>query len=417
MKALITLCLLCLSLGSLIADDATNPGHTAKAASPVAQAVAASPWIEVGPDGSPIVQTAGQVTQPAPPDAFTAPPIVVGPDGSPSTSYYQGPGMPGPAAAPYVNPAPSPYGMPMVPPGGLVSPGMTQSIFPYKALTPDVTMAPTTPNGPLPDRFGWTQRYELGFLPFSDAKDNWGHFGEMEFDLGWKYITPLYPTAAIFSFTQQYDLRLWGGPSSPPSVPPTDLPGAVHRIGWDFELKSTTPGPLNGVLAFNPSINSDFQESLTKRAWNWDARAALLYSPTREITYVLGVLFWDRLNEQVLPWAGVIYRPNEYWQFDLVFPQFRVSAYLWDEFGFRTSIYGRVEYHTEAYEIFNPVLDERDRVALSDWRALIGVNKDQGNMDYFIEGGWVFGRNVNYLVAPQGFDVTSGAIIRAGLRF
>ena len=88
------------------------------------------------------------------------------------------------------------------------------------------------------------------------------------------------------------------------------------------------------------------------------------------------------------PWAGVIYRPNQYWQLDLTFPQAHISTYLWDEFGFKTSLYGRVEYHSEAYEIYNPVLDQRDRVQLDDWRALIGINKDRVDVAYFVEAGW-----------------------------
>jgi len=302
----------------------------------------------------------------------------------------------------------------------MMDPGCCNSIFPYKAMTPDVTMAPTTPNGPMPDRSGWIQRYEIGFLPWADAKDNWGHFSEFEFDLDWKYITPLFPVPAVFSFTQQYDLRLWSGPQSPSYLPPppANLPGAVDRIGWDFELKSALPQPWNAVVAFNPSIDSDFQSSLTRNAWNWDARAAFLYTPTRELTAVLGVVMWDRIHERVLPWAGVIYRPDQYWQFDLTFPQARVSAYLWDEFGFKTSLYGRIEYHTEAYQILNPVINQTDRVELNDWRALLGVDKDRGNFAYFLEGGWVFGRTIHYKYNPNGdVDINSGGIVRGGIRY
>ncbi len=200
-------------------------------------------------------------------------------------------------------------------------------------------------------------------------------------------------------------------------MPFLNLPGSVHRIGWDFELKTTDPGPWNVVLAFNPSIDSDFQSSLSRYAWNWDARAAFLYNPSREVAVILGALFWDRLTERVLPWGGVIYRPNRFWQFDLTFPQLRISTYMWDECGFQTSLYGRLEYHSEAYQIYNPALDQRDRVELNDWRAVIGVNKDAGTLAYYFEGGWVFGRNVDYKFAPAGFDVSSGAIVQAGVRF
>ena len=437
MKRQILLCLLIVSGNVLLADETPSssapPGQSnllTQAVMPIPAAVSATPV------------TATADVQPPIAEPLTAPPTVVGPTGSPITSQYQPPvvGQPGlPMQPGMIAPPMNPYGGPIggsppcgqcgqcgqygqcgTPfgyPGGLVQPSLAQPIFPYSALTPDVTMSPTTVNGPLPDRAGWVQRYELGVLPFTAAKDGWDRLGEWAFDLGWKYVAPLYPIPAIFSFEQQYDLRLISGPSSPPGVFPTNLPGSLQRIGWDFELKTAVPGPWNAVVAFNPSIDSDFQKSLTRDAFNWDGRAAFLYSPTRELTYVLGVVLWDRLNERVLPWAGVIYRPNQYWQFDMVFPQFRISTYLWDEFGFKTSLYGRLEYHSEAYQIFNPVADERDRVEMTDWRALIGVNKDRGDMAYFVEGGWIFGRHYDYKVAPDGFQVDSGAIIRFGVRF
>lgn len=423
MKRQILFCLLIVSGNALLAGEPPNSAPVSGPPNLLTQAAVPIP-AALPEDG--VTATAGM--QPAIAEPMTAPPTVVGPTGSPIMSQYQPPafgqpgmpmqpGMAGPPMEVYGNPACGPCGTPFGSPGGLVQPGLAEPIFPYKSLTPDVTMAPTTVNGPLPDRSGWVQRYEFGVMPFEQVRDGWDRFGEWTFDLGWKYVAPLYPMPAIFSFEQQYDLRLLSGPSSPPSVPPTNLPGSLNRIGWDFELKTAVPGPLNAVVAFTPSIDSDFQKSLTRDAFNWDGRAAFLYTPSREITYVLGAVFWDRLHERILPWAGVIYRPNQYWQWDLTFPQARVSVYLWDEFGFHTSLYARFEYHSEAYQIYNPVLGERDRVQLDDWRAMIGINKDRGDLAYFVEGGWIFGRHVDYQVAPQGFQVDTGALIRLGVRF
>ncbi|HUE13101.1 MAG TPA: hypothetical protein VMR25_02950 [Planctomycetaceae bacterium] len=427
MKRQILFCLLIVSGNALLADEAPSsppisgqPNLLTQTPVPIPAAVS----------DSPVMATAD--AQPGVAEPLTAPPTVVGPNGGPLTSQYPPPivGQPGVPVQPGMGPPPmgfdggcggncgaAPYGMQYGSPGGMAQPGLAGQTLPYSALTPDVTMVPTTTNGPLPDRSGWVQRYEFGVMPFSQVKDGWDRFGEWDFDLGWKYVAPLYPMPAIFSFEQQYDLRLLTGPTSPPGTPPTNLPGSLNRIGWDFELKTTTPGPWNVVVAFNPSIDSDFQKSLTHDAFNWDGRAAFLYTPSREVTFVLGAVFWDRLHEQILPWAGMIYRPNQYWQWDLTFPQARVSVYLWDEFGFKTSLYGRIEYHSEAYEIWNPVVGERDRVQLTDWRAMIGINKDRGDLAYFFEGGWIFGRHADYDVSPQGFTVDTGALIRAGVRF
>ena len=54
---------------------------------------------------------------------------------------------------------------------------------------------------------------------------------------------------------------------------------------------------------------------------------------------------------------------------------------------------------------------------MADWRAMIGINKDRGDVAYFFEGGWIFGRHNDYDASPIGFTVDSGALIRAGVRF
>ena len=371
-KRQILFCLLIVSGNALLrADDGPTAAPVSRYYAGQQNLVAqtAAPIPDLSPE-LPVTATAGTVPSVAEP--VTAPPTVVDPNGGagqlppPVTSQYQqaplmqpgcptcGGGSPGvPYAPPYGQ---MPYGAPMGAPPypGAVPPGYGQPIFPYSAQTPDVTMAPTTVQGPIPDRGGWVSRYEMGVMPFSSVKDGGDRFGEWAFDLGWKWIAPLAPAPLTFSFEQQYDLRLLSGPSSPVGSYPYNLPGSLNRFGWDFELKTTLPGPWNAVVAFTPSIDSDLQKSLDRHAFNWDGRAAMLYEPSREITVILGAVFWDRLQERVLPWAGVIYRPNQYWQWDLTFPQARVSFFMWDEWGFKTSLYGRVEYHSEAYEILEP---------------------------------------------------------------
>jgi hypothetical protein len=435
-KPFIALCLLVLSPLPCAAQELSPGGGPSSYPPPPTVGPIVTEWLN-----APVLAAAPPGVQ-APQPALSAP-VIIGPDAGSFSSQYQPPAGP-PAAAPptFSSPAPlmqpglgapgadcgcNPSGGPlmgaplmggpgMVSPGGLVEPGLMEPIFPYTAQTPDVTMLPTTIGGPLPNRYGWVSLYDFGLLPASSSSDDFGDVTITEFNLDWKYTAPLFPSPFVFSYTQQYGLRLWDGPTTAPGLT-TNLPGSAQHIGWDFEMKSTLPGPWNGVVAFNPSINSDFEASLSSDAWNWDGRGAVLYSPSREVTWVFGAAYWDRVNDRVIPWAGMIYRPNQYWQWDLVFPQLRVSLYLWDELGFRTSLYGRAEYHVEAYEIYNPVVDQRDKVEFEDWRALIGVNKDRGDFAYFFEGGWVFGRNVAFKSAEQGFDMSSGAIVRAGLRF
>ena len=102
----------------------------------------------------------------------------------------------------------APMGMPMGPPGISRAPrwewsrraassrrAMVSPIFPYSAVARRDDGSNHDRPGPLPDRYGWVQRYELGVMPFSPVKDGGDRFGEWAFDLGWKYVAPLAPGA------------------------------------------------------------------------------------------------------------------------------------------------------------------------------------------------------------------------------
>ncbi len=322
MKRQILFCLLIVSGNALLADDVPTTSPMTGQPNQLAQATVPIPTAVLQ---SPLTATSGAVPPSAEP--LTAPPMVVSPNGAalppPITSQYQ-PGMVAPpGSCPTCGGAPQ-YGMPMGRPDGNAdgaADGNGPAGRPCCAGNDAVRFSVQRTDARRDDgsdhdgrslagAHGWVQRYEFGVMPFSQVKDGADRFGEWAFDLGWKYVAPLYPIPATFSFEQQYDLRLLTGPSSAPGTYPSNLPGSLNRIGWDFELKTTAPGPLNVVVAFNPSIDSDFQKSLTSDGFNWDGRAAFLYSPNRELTYVLGAVFWDRLHERVLPWAGVIYRPE-----------------------------------------------------------------------------------------------------------
>ncbi|MEZ6046336.1 MAG: hypothetical protein R3C11_12365 [Planctomycetaceae bacterium] len=59
----------------------------------------------------------------------------------------------------------------------------------------------------------------------------------------------------------------------------------------------------------------------------------------------------------------------------------------------------------------------REKIQLEDWRAVLGVYFDRGYYQKFIEGGWVFNRDVSFNNGTTGFDVGDGFILRGGFRF
>ncbi|MCH7988003.1 MAG: hypothetical protein IID46_02505 [Planctomycetes bacterium] len=322
---------------------------------------------------------------------YVTPPMV-----SPGPGYYQ-PGIQDPfLTQPGV---PSPYGA--VGPYG----GFNASTYSFGA------------NGPQPYRMNrWISRYDFGILPKESTEKGLGNFGVFEFDAEWEYSQPT-SWGWIFSFVQEFDLRSWEGPTGSATVPTVSLPGSVYRIGWDFELASPANYPWSIQLGFNPSINSDFRKGLSSKAWNFDARGILFFRATPSFMIAAGAGFWDRVNDRVIPYAGFVWTPNDRWEWRMVLPQPRVSYFLGTPWGFATWVYARAEYHVEAYQIQLETTGAREKVEIDDWRILMGWRNDNGWYSSFLEAGWVFGREVDYLNGTPGFDISSGFIARAGLRF
>jgi hypothetical protein len=315
----------------------------------------------------------------------------------------------------------------IVPNGGFGMPFQQQTPLPYDPFLGQPNDALVNPygsrsgmysygaNGPQPYRLGWSSRYDLGILPQESTQRGLGNFGVLELDHEWEYTTPW--NGRIFSFTQEFDIRFWEGPEGSPVVPTVALPGSVFRIGWDFELARPAGGPWSYQIAFNPSINSDFEGSLSSNAWNFDGRAIVFYHVSPHWLLVGGATYWDRVNDQLIPVVGAVWTPGDRWEWRLVFPQPRVNYFLGNVLGRATWLYARGEYHVEAYEIQLETTGRREKVELEDWRALFGLRSEGRRYTAFLEAGWIFDRSVDFQRGTPGFDISSGFIGRAGLRF
>lgn len=266
-------------------------------------------------------------------------------------------------------------------------------------------------NGPQPFRFGWTTKLDVGFLPGEEIDSGGaGDFSVFEANSEIRYTMPT-PMQWIFSFAPQFNLRLWDGPTAP------GLPGQAYRFGTDIQLTSPTWGPYTFELAFNPSLNTSFESSVSDDAWNLDGRGAIFLRANPQWLFVLGAMYWDRVNDYVLPYAGIVYTPNEYLEIRALFPRADASLFIGTPWGVPQWLYVAGEYHVEAYEIERAAA-VRDQVELQDWRVVLGIRSEHAGMTSFLEGGWVFDRNGEFReTAPAKFEISSGFIVRFGLRW
>jgi hypothetical protein len=134
---------------------------------------------------------------------------------------------------------------------------------------------------------------------------------------------------------------------------------------------------------------------------------------------VIGALFWDRVNDKVLPYGGLVYTPNGVFEARLLFPRADVSVFVGAPWGVPQWLYLAAEYHVEAWEVETPISGGRqaDRFEIEDWRLLFGVRSESAGVSSFLEAGWVFDRHADFLNTNADFDISSGFITRFGIRW
>ena len=270
--------------------------------------------------------------------------------------------------------------------------------------------------GPQPYRFGWTSRFDVGYLSDESVHGGAasGKFGVMEANAAWRYTTgsPAGMSNLIFSWTPEVNYRSWSGPSNP------GLPANAYRFASDFELATPGNNPISLQLGFTPAFVTDFSANPTSDAVNYDARGVLFLRTSPEFMFALGAAYWKRVDDIIIPYAGVVWTPNDYWELRLMFPKSRISYFLGNWWGASTWAYGGVEYNVEAYQInLQSPGGPEEKIQIRDYRALFGLRAEGGGVTAFVEAGWVFARDVSFLHGTPGFDIDSGFIGRVGLRF
>ncbi|MEO2019076.1 MAG: hypothetical protein ABGZ53_32425 [Fuerstiella sp.] len=331
----------------------------------------------------------GTLSTPTLPDASTwnafSPPI----NGDPFAGAQQFPQAPYAPYTPYGNP----YG------GG-----------PYGQPVPFSTFGA---NGPHPYRQGWQNSLQIGWMPGASVTGNaTGLFEQFDVDYDLAYTGPFMP-GWMLTWTNEFRLRLWDGPNALPGFP--GLPAHAYRFGWDFELETPQSGPFSVSFGITPSINSDFENSLSSEAFQLDGRGMFIFRLDQYWSMVLGAGYWDRVKDRVIPYAGLTYR-DDYWDWQLMFPKTMISLFLGNEARWSKWMYLSAEYHVEAYEVKTAPGPPREEVELQDYRILLGVRMDGGMHSWFMEGGWIFDRDANFRLGSR-FSPNSGFIGRMGMKY
>jgi len=259
----------------------------------------------------------------------------------------------------------------------------------------------------------WTGRVEGSFLPRESTEGQLGQLGVTELDIELEFSGMFMP-GWISSFTQIADFRWWDGPDSL-GTPGSGLPAQAYKIGWDLELASINQGGYSAQLAFTPSLATDFDSGIDSDSWQFDARGVMYYQYPG-MTIALGAGYWDRVRDRVIPYAGLIFKPDAIWEWQLMFPESRISVFMGNYGGNSSWMYAKAEYHVEAYDLaIAPSV--RDQVEFEGYRLMMGFRSETLQYSSFIEAGWIFSRATRFAGPTPGFDIGDGFIARAGVSF
>mgnify|MGYP006908237061 FL=1 len=300
--------------------------------------------------------------------------------------------------------APAPYGAPYgaTPNSGANTP---QGFYTYGM------------NGPQPYRYGLQERLNVSWLPGEGTSSpNRGHFEILEVDFEKSLVNPLWGNW-VFTLTPQFNYRSWEGPNGAVAPAPANLPENLFRFGLNFQLATPSVNGWSAELGFNPALATDFEASLDGDAVYFDGYGVVFWQWNPQVTWALGAMYWDRVHDYVLPYAGVLYTPDQYWEFRLVFPQPRVTYFLGTPYGVATWVYAGAEYHIESYYVDLHFAGRDERVEYKDWRVYGGMRWEAGQYVTFLEAGAAIDREVDFQRVGNDFNVDSGFFARAGLRW
>jgi hypothetical protein len=330
--------------------------------------------------GSPVIPVQ-PIPVPAGPQASGAAPI-----GGPSDAVYLDGGPPG-------VPHELAPGEPLYP--GTAEPSLRESLTPIDA------------------RNGFFQKIKLtGDVIPQGAYDN---LGWTEFGLDLVTALPFFTRENPIIITPSYDIHFLDRPIG------FDLPPRLHDVAIDFHVFRVFGNHWIADFAVQPGLYADDYSFDSSEALRFNGRALGVYAPTIETKYALGVTYLDGGWSKVVPVVGVIYKPNDDVEYQILFPTPRIAWRLpW------TNIPGKderwmfisVEYGNQAWA-FEQSNGEGDVLAYRDYRAILGIErKIVGGISHRLEIGYVFNRDMKIAsVGPNDISMDNSLIARAGISY
>jgi hypothetical protein len=210
-----------------------------------------------------------------------------------------------------------------------------------------------------------------------------------------------------------------------------DIPAQLHEAYTEFRWLPKIGEQFRLDVAVQPGYYSDWDGS-SARAFRVTGHLSGIYDWTPTFQFVLGAAYLDRPDIEVLPVAGVIWKPRSGEEYRLVFPEPKISWCIDKDPDIiirenlaayqppvRTELWfylaGELGGGTWAIRHSDGT---SDLMSYGDWRVFTGMEtKSLLFVSSFVEVGFVFHRLIHLGSTGEDTQVGNTAMVRGGLYF
>jgi hypothetical protein len=263
--------------------------------------------------------------------------------------------------------------------------------------------------GAQPYRLGWYSYNDYVLMTNSPTSIG-GNFQDQQWN-AWMRYARLLQNSTVLTWTGWANGKFWAGPGA------MDFPPGAAQFISDLQWASAWQGPWNWQVGVTPQLNGSFEGKINSNAFMADVRAVIFWRTSPQLLFVFGAAYWNRASDHLIPYGGVIWAPDDRWEFRAMFPRSRASYFLGRFRGADTWVYASGEYNIDAYQIDINGTSISVRGENSDYRVLLGASATTGIWTLFLEGGLVTDRHFRFRGDTPDFTMDDCGILRTGLLF
>ena len=261
-----------------------------------------------------------------------------------------------------------------------------------------------------PYRLDWYSYEDFTYIPTSATRGTAGSFQDLQWNAWMRFGRTF--QRYMFAWTPTWNSSWWTGPSG------VALPADADQIKSDFQLSSLYEGPWNWQIGFTPQINADFRRSLDSNAYMFDGRAVLFYQASNTLRLAIGGAYWNRVTSMIIPYGGVLWTPDDCWEFRLFFPKARISRYMGTVSGRDWWAYATLGYDLQAWQVeIEDASQAKTRMQMSSEQLMLGASAQIRGITAFAEGGLIFNRHVRFFGSTPSFGIQDALMLRLGVLY